>query len=168
MLAEKGAGSSGIVIKGRAGLGSANKLGSAALICGSMSTGAWLCPQVLLLTPCCLKPLFSLCQMCARPGRPSICVASRPTLHCPPHLSSLTLQGLLSPSSLENLTGLTELHKASEAALEAWASSDEEEEEGGQAGEYGSMGGGPATGVAAAEGGSGVGAVGGEADWEEL
>lgn len=40
-------------------------------------------------------------------------------------------QGLLDPKSLEDLTGLTELHAASEAALEAWEASDDEEGEAG-------------------------------------
>lgn len=43
-------------------------------------------------------------------------------------------QGLLDPKSLEDLTGLTQLHAASEAALEAWEGSDEEEGEGRAAG----------------------------------
>ncbi|KAL4857490.1 Ubiquitin-like modifier-activating enzyme ATG7 [Chlorella vulgaris] len=38
------------------------------------------------------------------------------------------LQALTDPKHLEDLTGLTELHRSSEAALEAWASSDDEEQ----------------------------------------
>lgn len=53
------------------------------------------------------------------------------------------MQGLLDPKSLEDLTGLTELHAASEAALEAWEASDEEEEqEGSGAGRQGRASGG--------------------------
>ena len=44
--------------------------------------------------------------------------------------ADFVLQGLLDPSTLEDLTGLTELHRASEASLEAWEASSEEEEEG--------------------------------------
>ncbi len=70
------------------------------------------------------------------------------------------VQGLLDPTRLEDLTGLTELHKSSEAALQAWASSDEEEE--GEEGE--------------GEDGAGVGSSlktlpaggAGEEEWEEL
>ncbi len=54
-------------------------------------------------------------------------------------------QGLLDPKSLEDLTGLTELHAASEAALEAWEASDEEEQQeagGGGAGQLGQPAGG--------------------------
>ncbi|KAL4422919.1 hypothetical protein ABPG75_009116 [Micractinium tetrahymenae] len=76
------------------------------------------------------------------------------------------LEGLLHPNMLEDLTGLTELHRASEAALEAWASSDDEEED--ERGEgRGGMGGGAAAAAAAAEGGCGE-AGDGEEDWEEL
>ncbi|PRW33020.1 ubiquitin-like modifier-activating enzyme ATG7 isoform X1 [Chlorella sorokiniana] len=59
--------------------------------------------------------------------------------------ADFVLQGLLDPKSLEDLTGLTELHAASEAALEAWEASDEEEQEGssgGGAGQQGQAGGG--------------------------
>ena len=48
--------------------------------------------------------------------------------------SATSMQGLLDPKSLEDLTGLTELHAASEAALEAWEASDEEEEQEGGSG----------------------------------
>ena len=55
------------------------------------------------------------------------------------------MQGLLDPKSLEDLTGLTELHAASEAALDAWEASDEEEQQeagGGGAGQLGQPAGG--------------------------
>jgi hypothetical protein len=64
----------------------------------------------------------------------------------------LVLQGLLDPKHLEDLTGLTELHRSCEATLEAWASEDEGEEGGA---EDGGGGGKPA-------------APAGEEDWEEL
>lgn len=76
----------------------------------------------------------------------------------------LLQQGLLDPRSLEDLTGLTELHRASEAALEAWASSDEDV---GDAGPRNDAGG--AAAGAAAAGASDDGEAGkGEEDWEEL
>jgi ubiquitin-like modifier-activating enzyme ATG7 len=76
-------------------------------------------------------------------GRPAV-IAQPRAKHDSAHPSPAatmrpTQQGLLSPASLEDLTGLTELHRASEAALEAWGSSDEEEGEG--EGEGGCQGG---------------------------
>ena len=75
---------------------------------------------------------------------PASSLACAPTAPPP----CLLPQGLLDPKSLEDLTGLTLLHAASEAAIEAWEGSDEEE-----------------GGVQAAGGGSGGG---GEDEWCEL
>ncbi|KAL4451192.1 hypothetical protein ABPG77_009264 [Micractinium sp. CCAP 211/92] len=82
--------------------------------------------------------------------------------------ADFVLEGLLEPSSLEDLTGLTELHRSSEAALEAWASSDDGEEEEGQGSEGGSGGGRTATGATTATHSDGGGAGQREEDWEEL
>lgn len=78
-------------------------------------------------------------------------------------------QGLLDPKHLEDLTGLTELHRASEAALEAWASSDDEEGELG--GVYAGAGAGSSLGEqrgAPTGAQPGAAAAEGEEDWEEL
>ncbi|EFN52000.1 hypothetical protein CHLNCDRAFT_37099 [Chlorella variabilis] len=79
------------------------------------------------------------------------------------------VQGLLDPKHLEDLTGLTELHRASEAALEAWASSDDEEGELG--GVYAGAGAGSSLGEqrgAPTGAQPGAAAAEGEEDWEEL
>ena len=72
-----------------------------------------------------------------------------------PLVLPLVLQGLMDPKHLEDLTGLTELHRSCEATLEAWASEDEGEE---RAAEQGGSG----------DGGSKQAAAAGEEDWEEL
>ncbi|PSC74928.1 ubiquitin-like modifier-activating enzyme ATG7 [Micractinium conductrix] len=72
------------------------------------------------------------------------------------------LEGLRDPTRLEDLTGLTELHRSSEALMEAWGSSDDEEDEGETGGEAGRGKGG------GGDGGEGGGGGGGEEEWEEL
>lgn len=79
--------------------------------------------------PACLSGfLCRLPRHCAasKRGPPTNCRLLRPAPSLQPRQ-----QGLLDPKSLEDLTGLTELHAASEAALEAWEASDDEEGEAG-------------------------------------